>query len=124
MRAGARQAPAACAFPAAGRLLAASAAPPPLTVPRWRLCLPDGPLAPGIFASWPASAAPPGDRRAVDEYRSSAGSLEPLYTVVEDGDYHFVPGMTQGAVRAHKASHARGTPERHIDAVFWRKGGS
>lgn len=60
-------------------------------------------------------------KKAVIEYRQQVKSDESLYTIVEDGDYHFVKDMSDEAVKAHRESHARGTAERHIDAVFWKK---
>jgi hypothetical protein len=63
----------------------------------------------------------PACKRAVNEYRESVHSVESLYTIVEDGDYHFVENMSDNAVKVHRESYPRGTPERHIDAVFWRK---
>jgi hypothetical protein len=60
-------------------------------------------------------------QRAVDDFRASARSAEPLMTVVEDGDYHFEPNLTPHQVQVHRDMHARGTAARHVDAVFWRK---
>ena len=64
-------------------------------------------------------------RRAVDEFRAEQDvdpNKEPLYTIMEDGSWHFVKSMTFEAVNAHKRNtYPRGTLERHIDAVFWRK---
>jgi len=61
-------------------------------------------------------------KRAADDFRTKAKSVEPLMTIVEDGDYHFEPNFSASQVRSHRERHARGTAARHIDAVFWRKG--
>ena len=60
-------------------------------------------------------------RRAVDEYRASVGSKEQLYTILEDGDFRFTPVMSKDEVGRHKGRWPKGTAERHVDAVFWRK---
>lgn len=62
-------------------------------------------------------------KRAVDLFRSEQRISEPLYTIVEDGAWHFEKDMSAAAVAAHKTrAYPRGTLERHIDAVFWKKG--
>ena len=61
--------------------------------------------------------------KAVDEYRASEGIVDPIYSIVEDGDFHFVPLLTDAQVKAHRRSFPRGDQMRFIDAVFWRKGG-
>jgi O-methyltransferase len=60
--------------------------------------------------------------KAVDDYRSKHAVAAPMVTIVEDGDFHFVPSMTAAAVKQHKSAFQRGDMRRHIDAVFWRKG--